>query len=168
MDEAQVWRLIEDAKQQSSGECDAQAARVEQALGGLPPEEIVAFDRAFDDLHKAAYRWDLWGASYLINGGASDDGFAYFRCWLIAQGREVYERALADPDSLADVIGPDLEEAECEDLWHAPAMAYEKKTGHEMVAETAGPAVESEPAGRKWVEDELDALLPRLAAKVNG
>jgi hypothetical protein len=36
----------------------------------------------------------------LINGGMSDDGFTDFRYWLISRGRDVYERALADPDSL--------------------------------------------------------------------
>jgi uncharacterized protein DUF4240 len=32
----------------------------------------------------------------------SDDSFADFCDWLIGQGREVYERAIADPDSLGD------------------------------------------------------------------
>jgi hypothetical protein len=44
---------------------------------------------------------DQWGAAYLANGGCSDDGFDYFRGWLIGQGRKVYETVLADPDSLA-------------------------------------------------------------------
>ena len=47
-----------------------------------------------------AYRQELWGAAYLINGGCSDDGFVYFLGWLIAQGRDVYQAALPDPDSL--------------------------------------------------------------------
>ena len=51
----------------------------------------------------ASYREDLWGAAYLINGGASDDGFEYFRGWLMTQGRAVFARAVADPDSLAEL-----------------------------------------------------------------
>ena len=48
--------------------------------------------------------------AFIVNGGASDDGFDYFRGWLIAQGREVFEGTLAKPDSLADVIDdPDSE-----------------------------------------------------------
>ena len=39
-----------------------------------------------------SYRWDLWGAAYLANGGCSDDGFDYFRGWLIGQGRKVSAR----------------------------------------------------------------------------
>ena len=38
----------------------------------------------------------LWDAAYLINGGCSDDGFDYFRGWLVDQGRETFERCLAE------------------------------------------------------------------------
>lgn len=62
---------------------------------GLPTH----FDRAF----AAAYQWLLWAAAYIIEGGCSDDGFMDFRYGLISRGRSVFERALADPDSLADV-----------------------------------------------------------------
>lgn len=48
-----------------------------------------------------SHRNQLWAAGYLINDGCSDDGFEYFRAWLIAQGREVFERVVADPDALA-------------------------------------------------------------------
>jgi hypothetical protein len=50
-----------------------------------------------------SYRNLLWAAAYLINGGCSDDGFESFRCWLIVQGRTVFERSVADPDTLADL-----------------------------------------------------------------
>jgi len=36
-----------------------------------------------------------------VAGGASDDGFEYFRGRLVAQGRAVYDQAVTDPDSLA-------------------------------------------------------------------
>jgi hypothetical protein len=41
----------------------------------------------------ASYRTVLWAAACLINGGYSDDGFEYFRGWLIVQGRDVFERS---------------------------------------------------------------------------
>jgi hypothetical protein len=41
-----------------------------------------------------SYQGDLRAAAYLINGGASDDGFEYFRGRLITQGREVYAGVL--------------------------------------------------------------------------
>jgi hypothetical protein len=36
---------------------------------------------------------DQWGAAYLANGGCSDDGFDYFRGWLIGQGRKCTRRS---------------------------------------------------------------------------
>jgi hypothetical protein len=45
-----------------------------------------------------AYPWDLWGAAFVINGGCSDDGCERFRARLIMQGRDVFERALDDPE----------------------------------------------------------------------
>ncbi|MFD6293827.1 DUF4240 domain-containing protein [Streptomyces sp. NPDC060235] len=41
-------------------------------------------------------------AAYLIGGGCSNDSFMDFRAGLIALGRDWYEKATADPDSLAD------------------------------------------------------------------
>jgi hypothetical protein len=39
----------------------------------------------------------------VINRRCSDDGFDYFRSWLMLQGRETFGRAVAAPDSLADL-----------------------------------------------------------------
>jgi hypothetical protein len=49
-----------------------------------------------------SYLGSLWAAAYRINGDCSDDGFDYFRDWLITQGRDMFEAAVADPDALAD------------------------------------------------------------------
>jgi hypothetical protein len=55
-----------------------------------PAEEIVAAQQVLWDLMAESYTNPLWAAAYVINGGCSDDGFDYFRGWLIAQGREVF------------------------------------------------------------------------------
>jgi hypothetical protein len=90
----------------------------------LKPDEILEFDRFFDAMAARAYTVDLWGAAYTINGGASDDGFYYFRCWLIGMGRRVYEAALKDPDSLAEVVDRKVDAevetyAEAQKAWQA-------------------------------------------------
>lgn len=86
---------------------DAHAERLIARLAKLSVAKIIAFNQRWNELHRAAYNWNLWGAAYLINGGCSDDGFDYFRDWLLLQGRAVYEAALKDPDSLADVVSAD-------------------------------------------------------------
>jgi hypothetical protein len=72
-------------------------------LAKLDLDELVRWDRHFDERTDRAYRRDLWSVAEIMNGGASDDGFYYFCCWLVGMGKQVYEAALANPDSLADV-----------------------------------------------------------------
>jgi hypothetical protein len=67
-----------------------------------------------------------------MNGGCSDDGFDYFRGWLISQGRTVFEAALENPDSLADVVPDDAEADfgfEDEDMLNLARRAWLEKTG---------------------------------------
>ena len=171
MDKAQFWRLIEDAKEKSRGECEEQAELLEKVLATLPPEEIVAFDRILDAFRDEAYRWDLWGAGQLINGLCSDDGFLYFRCWLIAQGKKIYENALANPDSLADVIEPGFANAECEEILYVAGTAYEATTGQEIPyfgtpqPDASGNYTVPEPAGPKPNVENASTFYPHLWAR---
>lgn len=73
---------------------------LETTLTQLEPMEIVEWNHIFDQLAKYAKTGDLMAACWLINGGAGDDGFYYFRCWLMGMGKNVYEAALINADSL--------------------------------------------------------------------
>ena len=158
MDEREFWQVIEDAE----GDEDA----LERLLTGRSSEELREFDRIYRRQLARAYRWDLWGVGYLMNGGMSDDSFDYFCDWLIGRGRDVFERVLAEPDSLADVTTPG-DELENEGLRYAVQKAHETTHGSELPYEDAVEFPE-EPAGEEWDEDDLDALearFPRTAAK---
>ncbi len=171
MDKAQFWQLMEDAKIKCGGECEAQAELLRSSLLLLPAEEIAAFDKIFSEVRASAYRWDLWGAAYLINGGCSDDGFEYFCWWLIGQGQAMFEAALADPDSLADFIRDDIVwrdgQLECEDIAYAAMAAYKEKTGQELPYDEQNSRL-AEPEGVRWEDAELDALFPKIMAKIQG
>lgn len=162
MTEDRFWTLIAKSREEST-DCDEQAAKLVQLLSSQPAAEVQAFDDIFASQLQTAYRWDLWGAAYIINGGCSDDGFEYFRCWLIGQGRTIYEGALADPDSLADALTGEEDEVECEDLLYVADRAHEALTGSSLPArQFCGPAA---PQGDQWDEEELDSLFPRLSSK---
>ncbi|MEU0559579.1 DUF4240 domain-containing protein [Dactylosporangium sp. NPDC006015] len=131
-----VWRLVDEARAGLGGSpsADDVAAAMVRLLGARPPVVIAAFDRPFDELVAVSYRAGLWAAAYVINGGASDDGFEYFRGWLITQGRETFERALADPDSLAThpavvAAAAECDDLECEDVLAVVWQAYRDRTG---------------------------------------
>jgi hypothetical protein len=169
VDENRFWEYVSRAHAAAGGRrddeaLDAQAEHLAAALTGQPPNELLDFQSLWDRFHAAAYRWDLWGAAYVINGGCSDDGFHYFRNWLIAQGRDVYTAALADPESLADLPGVEPDRAEDEAVAYAAADVYEELTGEEMPESAVEHA--PEPAGDDdWDEDTVDEHFPRLAAR---
>lgn len=129
MDRSTFWAVIDASRKGvAADDHEAQVEKLESVLSKLTPEDLVEFEHNFDDLLDQSYRADLWGAAYLINGGCSDDGFEYFRRWLIARGQKFYDAALADPDSLARRIGEDTD-VEFEEIGYIAAQVYEAKTG---------------------------------------
>lgn len=156
------WEIIESTKQQHPDDPEAQVEALVAALKQLPSEEIIEFDKIYDEYRFRAYRWDLWGAIYLLEGGCSDDGFEDFRAWLISHGRETYERVIADPDSLADEHDPDG--CFLEEFAYAPNQAYRELTGDDLPdRERQFPEIVGDP----WDEEDLDDLFPRIAAVIS-
>ena len=138
-----------------------------ELLSELKPREIRAFNGLYHQLLLESYRWELRGAAYILGEGmCSDDSFDYFRSWLISMGREVYERALQDPDSLVEIAGqPGIEDIYFEEFAYVAAEVYTEKTGKDIPdPEVFFPPV---PAGEEWLEEpgELSKLYPRLWAK---
>jgi hypothetical protein len=129
MDEPQFWEIIESGGRKALDDPERQQAEVRKRLDKLPPEELVKFHLHFNQKMAGAYIWDLWGAAYLMNGGCSDNGFAYFRAWLISRGQAVYSADLGNPDSLASIVDPDRDDYEFEDLWGVAKDVYEESTG---------------------------------------
>ena len=176
MDEQGLWELIEAARGQVRDPADAEAVAVRAAalLSAHPPGEIVAAGEVLWGLLADSYRHPLWAAAYLVNGGCSDDGFEYFRRWLIGQGEAVYTAALRDPESLLSVVTSHIGDAaflryegaaflrfECELLGNAAVYAYEQKTASEM---PHPPRPQAELIGEDWDDEDLPAMFPRLWA----
>ncbi len=160
MTDEQFWKLIAKSKR-GAEDCDEQAERLTELLKKLPPEEIRDFDKSFRRRLREAYRWDLWAVAYIVNGGSSDDGFEYFRCWLIGQGQKAFETVLASPSKIGKWIEED-EEAEGESLLYAAGEAYEGVTGDAILIDSPDTTSLEEPLGEEWEEDELPYLFPRL------
>ena len=161
MDDDRFWAFIGAARDAAGDDVEDRVSGLEQVLLNHEPDEVAAFQAKYDELIARACRWDLWGAAHVMNGGCSDDGFRYFRDWLISEGEAVYEAALADPDSLADVDQD--EEFELESFGAVAAEVYEQLTDATMASgRIAEPAT---PAGKAWTEQDLPALLPRLAKR---
>lgn len=170
MDVDRFWDLIEQARQRieaskgSDGrepldDCEALAEVLEQ----LEPDEIVQFDHRYSERMLAAYNWDLWAALAVIEGAYGDDSFEHFRAELILLGREAFEAALQDADSLADQKQLPWG---MEGLIYVPAKVYEEKAGQEFPYDAGSevPPFPAKPAGELWEEADLPSRLPRLWA----
>ena len=165
MNRDHFWQIVEQAKAASEGDLDAQTESIRQSLAQLPPEEIIAFEEEFLRLRVESYRQDLWAAAYIINGGCSDDGFDYFRGWLIAQGRSVFDEALRDPATLINTIESLGEgDADYEEILYVAQEAYEQQTGKE-IPNVRCPKFELR--GDDWDEENVEALFPELAKLAN-
>lgn len=159
VDEAGFWAIVEQARTSSNGDMDRLCERLKRTLAKLPKGDALAFRRHFDEKMNGAYSHELWGAAYVIHGGCSDDAFADFRSSLISRGRVAFERAIADPDALAD-------ETFDEDAWFYESVAYAVSEGVEAaVKERVMIQALSDPTGTAWEEEDLGDLYPRLTAK---
>jgi hypothetical protein len=172
MDETDFWQLIDETRESAEGDPVDHADLLVERLGQLTPDEVVDFARLFESRFRRAYRWDLWAAAHLLLRGADDDAFDYFRCWLIGQGREVFEGALAEPDDLAE-LAPEFDEeqdGDAEELGYAADEAYEQLTGMPLPdlglgaepAEPEGPYVDVEDGER--MAERFPQLWERFAA----
>lgn len=166
MDAAGFWQVIEQARKGTDGDLDAFLDQLEETLEKLSPADILAFDQAFFELRRQAYHWDVWAAADLIGGGCSEDSFEDFRNGLIALGQERFEKALEDPDSLAELVVSGEEDRLADTLFfrefsEIAAGVYETKAGRSLPVPSA--ADPEEPAGLEWREEDLPSRLPRLA-----
>lgn len=175
VDAQRFWALVDDARGQVDDPADAVAVadRAIALLANRPREDIVAALRVQSDLMATAYTRTMWVAADEINSECSDDGFEYFRAWLMTRGRDVFERAVADPDTLADLPAvraratedrPDS--LECEEMLSIAWDAHIAATGEELPesAYTGGRRLELADDWDVDDPEELERRLPRLAA----
>jgi hypothetical protein len=165
MDDAAFWQLTADTRTESGNDTGRQSELLEERLSRLPGPQIVDFGRIRHELDQRAYSWDIWGAAYVIDDGCSDDCFRDFRAYLISLGRDAYEAALRDPDSLAPVV-QDAEQGDWENADNVAPDAYESATGEDFPADDSD--LSGDPSGEPWDDEDQEALVqryPALAAK---
>jgi hypothetical protein len=165
MDTPGFWGLVSDTRRAAAGDTGRQSSLLEARLRELPPRAIVAYQRIRHRLDRRAYTWDIWGAASVIEDGCSDDCFRDFRAYLISLGRDTFERALRDPDSLAPVV-QDAEQGDWENADSVAGDAYENATGEDLPVDDSD--LDGTPRGRPWDDDAEGSLIrryPRLAAR---
>ena len=171
MEEAQFWQIIDQSLVKSTNKAE-QKAYIEKELYKLSLEEIIGFQLRTALLKYDTYTSEMWCAAYLIRNGCSDDGFEYFRNWLIFRGQEAYCNAKENPDSLLEVVRKiDVSYSySMQYFWCVALHVFEKRTGYflgenvdwDTFQTTEGnyPRIELD-----WDDDEsMKAICPRIWA----
>lgn len=171
MTDTQFWKLI-DMAHRKGDDLDEQVEWLIGKLSKKSENDIVRFDFLFNQNYSKSYTSDLWAAAYIIRGGCSDDSFDYFRAWLLFLGKEPYEEAIRNPESLIPYMAK-LEDdvPEFEELLSCASMAYEEKTGRdqeqylELYLKLTGQSNGILEMEFDWEEDDEEGLskkFPRL------
>jgi hypothetical protein len=163
------WDLIDKTRAAADGDAKKQSDVLTEELMNLPEDEIFLFQEILYDLKHKAYTGILWDAATVIKNGCGDDGFHEFREWLVGRGKEVYENAIKDPETLADVLEPG------DPIYPtllAPALdAYEKITGRNMPpahrerAQLQGKPTINIDTAEIELMSQISTRFPKLTAK---
>ena len=175
MDEEQFWAIVQTAVDEAGDDEDEYLEVVKRELSKLSLKEMIGFRLRTDKLLYDSYTSEMWCAGYLMNGGCSDDGFEYFRLWVISRGRKVYEAAMANPDNLIDYIDDDAEMDffEFELFWYVALEAFEEAVDAELYDYVDDDNFKTREGNYpnfefNWEEDEpesMQKLCPRLFEK---
>ena len=166
MIEAEFWRIVVPGD--LLAQPDDVAAEFKLKLDQLSNSELTVFDKFFSIKMRQSYTWELWGAAYVVAGCNSEYAFAEFQSWLISRGKMIFEKALVNPDSLADFdifhMKNGLPYPYLDDYDLIAGLIFEERTGDELPFVPSG---QSEPKGMRFKDKTkaLKALYPKLFAK---
>ena len=169
LDEASFWQLIDDVRTRAHADPEAMSELLTTHLTSLDDTALIAYQNRYLDLSARLYTWRHWQAAEMACGFTSDDVFTDWRAFLIAHGRNVYDSAVTDADTLAEVT--DLP-AGCEGAGEAFGFAafsvyYDRHDGDQAALDAFPYENLDEPSGPRLREhDAVRADLPRLAARI--
>lgn len=174
LDEDKFWEIINKSLQSTKNQ-DAQEEYLITEIAKLTPKEIIGFRLRTDYLLYQTYNSEMWCAGYIMNGGCSDDGFEYFRCWVISRGKNTYYNTKTNPDYLINEVIEGAEFYDFESFWYVALEAFKRKTGKDLydyiddenfkTKEGSYPQFEF-----TWQEEKPESMkkiCPKLYAKFN-
>lgn len=163
MDRDQLWQIIDRSREGHEG---TQYDRLVALLTALDGHAILDFNRLFCQCVTQAYRWELMAVAEIVNGRTEAAvAFDRFLGWLMAQGRDYFQAALADAARAADRAKPGVK-AENPDIWNAACEAYEARTGRDDfldIADGVSTIMEGERLTDGEIRKRFGDLIERFA-----
>lgn len=164
------WKLIEHSNTQQI-DADLHLENLIVQLSELSNEDILDYEYRLREVLEECNKYSVLAAAKIIEGYVSDDSFLYFRCGLIAHGKDFFYKSLENIDHLVDVNMDILEIGE--DYLYISDDAFIKKNGEDVVhplpRETASSYLDYNTnlsiKGEDWKEEDLPKLYPKLWEK---
>lgn len=171
MNESSFWHLIEISKNLRKNFSD-QIDFLTKSLAKLPEQEIIDFEFRFREALVFSSSYEIMAASKIIIGYVSDDSFLYFRCRLIAEGKDFFYNANNNPDCIAENDIQDLEYEGEEMLYisdNAFVLKFGEDTNKDLPRDAANEYIDynnwNDIKGEDWDENELPLKYPKLWSK---
>ncbi len=131
LDEDLYWSIIDKSLKATDNQDDQEQFLINE-IGNLTPKQMIGFRLRTDKLLYDTYNSEMWCAGYIMNGGCSDDGFEYFRNWVISRGKDTYCKAKENPDNLIAEVNEDADMYDFESFWYVALEAFKQKTGKDL------------------------------------
>ncbi|MFC5683497.1 DUF4240 domain-containing protein [Flavobacterium sp. MAHUQ-51] len=131
IDEDKFWAIIEKSLKETNNQEDQEIYLI-SALEQVSPQEMLGFRLRTDKLMYDSYTSNLWCANYIISNGVADDGFDYFRCWLISRGRDAFYKVQENPEYLINIVENEPKTYDFEGFWYVAMNAFKNMTNQEL------------------------------------
>ena len=169
MKEVIFWEILEQSKEKRK-DFENQAEILIDKLSQLSEKEIVGFEFTFREMLAKSCHYNVLAAAKIIDGYVNDDSFLYFRCRLLAEGKDFYFKVIENPDYIAD--NP-VYDTDGELMLTIADTAFIKKFGEnidlELPRDAAMPYMNydegEEMSGKSWEENNLPQKYPKLWGK---
>lgn len=102
MNEDRFWELIENSQVS-----DDPYEHLTESLRAAPADDIVAYQNILREKIAEACTFPILAANFVIQSYVSDDVFEDFRAWLVSKGRERFENAVSNPETIASWLERD-------------------------------------------------------------
>lgn len=109
LEEDLFWQIIENSLLEANNLQEQELALM-QELENLTTEDMIGFQLRLEFYSYSLHSPEIWCAACIMNDDTDPDHFFYFKNWVISQGQELFEKALLNPDNLADYFNEGFNE----------------------------------------------------------
>lgn len=127
MDVERFWELVHGAKRQAGDDMFQRPAELNGILRDVEPIDVAAFHERYGKELERADKPTLRAVADAFIKNCTDSNFVAFRDWLISEGRETFDRVVADPSSLPAPVGKEVVTLEA--FGYVAGRVYKSKAG---------------------------------------